>query len=144
MSSVSGTLFTLAFCAIFICICCRCLHMCFRKKRLNQGLVVTSAQGTAAGNINGQNVHVIGQAAPQPVNPYAYTPTQYPPSQYAPSAYPPTSIPYPPVSGGFDPYAQQPPPYTPSPVYPAYKPEAVQQSANDKSTANPQPSAPDF
>lgn len=147
-SSISSSLFAIAFFLIVFCICCRCISLCFRKKRLNQGLVISSAQ-SGVGNIDGQNVHVIGQAGAHqqhPPNQYPsnqYPSTQYPPTQYPSTQYPPTQ--YPSTQYPSTPYPNQYPNQYPNfnVPPPPYKAEPHQTSAEpDKS--NPAPSAPDF
>lgn len=138
MSSIAGPLFLIAFFTIVVCICCRCLSFCFKKRRLNQGLIISSTT-TPAANISGQNVHVISQPAqPQFNNPYQIGQTPYQPAQYPPASY---SSPYPPNQYGD--FNQPPPPYSnPTPIYPPpFKTETNQTSANDK---QPAPSAPEF
>jgi len=138
MSSLTGTLFTIGFFVILVFICCKCLGLCFKKRRLQNGLVITGS--TQAGTIHGQPVHVIAQPAqlPQPQPQQFMNPYQPPQTQYAPPAqYPYMPTPYPANPD----YNQPPPPY--QPVYPPpFKTENNQTSANTK--AHQEPSAPDF
>ena len=152
MSSVIGTLFSIAFFSILICVFCRCINACCRKKRLQHGTVISTH---AAGTINGQNVHVISQTTPThhlPPNsqPNFYPPAgyqtnqyqanQYPANQYPPNQYPPATYP--------DQHPIPPPPYSAAPIYPnpyLKTDNQQQQASNDKPTNQTfQPSAPEF